>query len=139
MKKIIFCLLILPLLMAGGVYKWTDENGNIHFGDKPNNVKNLETVEIREQKTGTMVSDAQKAKYKYEARVQEAVDSYKSANQMPAALSGPSPLCKYNQSMLRHYENEWNNKRTRGYKQSERNYYEDKISLYKSEESINCN
>ena len=31
----IILLLLLPGIAAAGVYKWTDENGKVHFGDRP--------------------------------------------------------------------------------------------------------
>lgn len=41
----IFALLATPALHAGGIYKWVDENGVTHYGDKP--VKNAETVTLK--------------------------------------------------------------------------------------------
>ncbi len=43
------CLMLLLVATAGGqVYKWTDENGKIHFGDRPPVEVTTEQVEIRE-------------------------------------------------------------------------------------------
>jgi glutaredoxin len=43
------CLLLLLVTTAGGqVYKWTDENGKIHFGDRPPVEAATEQVEIKE-------------------------------------------------------------------------------------------
>lgn len=140
MKTLCLILALLPLLASAEVYKWTDENGNVHFGDRPKNLNKAEVVEIREQKTGSMVSDSQKAAYKFNARVEAANDKYEEAiNRLPATSSGPSIACNYNRSMIRYYENEWESIRKRGYKQSQRNYYQDKISFYKSEEASSCN
>ncbi len=36
MKKLLITLLLFFSSLANaGVYKWTDENGNVHYGDKP--------------------------------------------------------------------------------------------------------
>jgi len=36
----LFLSVLTPNLLAGGVYKWTDENGVIHYSDiKPNNIE----------------------------------------------------------------------------------------------------
>jgi glutaredoxin len=43
------CLLLLLVTTAGGqVYKWTDENGKVHFGDRPPVEAATEQVEINE-------------------------------------------------------------------------------------------
>ncbi|GIU19131.1 MULTISPECIES: DUF4124 domain-containing protein [unclassified Shewanella] len=39
-------LLLVATLAHGTVYKWVDENGKVHFSDKP--VKNAEVVELKE-------------------------------------------------------------------------------------------
>ena len=35
MNKIIILLLLVSSPVSAGIYKWTDSNGNVHFGDKP--------------------------------------------------------------------------------------------------------
>ncbi len=37
MKKILFILIFITTTINAGVYKWTDEKGNVHFGDRPTN------------------------------------------------------------------------------------------------------
>lgn len=46
-----FNLLILQLSHAG-VYKWTDENGLVHYGEEPGS-SDAETVQIRQNETTT--------------------------------------------------------------------------------------
>ena len=48
MKRLFLLLaLLLPLGMAAAeIYKWTDENGRVHFGDVPQAVDNTETVDL---------------------------------------------------------------------------------------------
>jgi hypothetical protein len=45
------CLLLTATSHAG-VYKWTDENGNVHYGEQPGNTS-AEQVEIRQNETTT--------------------------------------------------------------------------------------
>ncbi len=47
MKRIALIAMLLSssLVSMAGVYKWTDEQGNVHFGDKP--VKGSEKVKIQ--------------------------------------------------------------------------------------------
>lgn len=37
LKFSIFCLFILPGLLYAEVYKWVDDDGKVHFSDKPKN------------------------------------------------------------------------------------------------------
>ncbi len=39
-------MLLCALPVMGAVYKWTDDEGNVHFGDKPQSKVNAETVKI---------------------------------------------------------------------------------------------
>jgi len=100
MKKIIICLVLLPLMMAAGVYKWTDENGNVHFGDRPADMNKAETVKIRKQ-TGSMVSNTQAAKYKRSVASNPNSDYDKAKVRYKKVLEGfyetenPSSACRY--------------------------------------------
>lgn len=42
-----FIALLTPEPVVAGVYKWVDENGRVHFGDRPPGQGNSETVTIR--------------------------------------------------------------------------------------------
>jgi hypothetical protein len=101
MKKIIFFLLILPLLMAGGVYKWTDENGNVHFGDRPSNSKNAESIEVKTQKAGMPAPQSKSNHYQKAEQKQVDSDLKKAENNYKEVLSGfyetesPSSSCRY--------------------------------------------
>lgn len=48
MKKLALLLaLLLPLgVSVAGVYKWTDENGRVHFTDTPPTAENTESVDL---------------------------------------------------------------------------------------------
>jgi hypothetical protein len=45
----LFCIVIQPPLYAG-VYKWVDENGQVHYGEHPGNT-DAEKVTIRQNET----------------------------------------------------------------------------------------
>ncbi|MFK7977183.1 MAG: DUF4124 domain-containing protein [Halioglobus sp.] len=48
------------------IYKWVDEQGNVHFGDKPKNSKSAaqaESVELRDSYTPTQRTVAEEAAY----------------------------------------------------------------------------
>ncbi len=40
-------LLMLPALLSAGIYSWTDENGKIHFGDRPPVAHKADIVTVR--------------------------------------------------------------------------------------------
>lgn len=46
MKTYLLTLLLFPLSTTAGVYKWTDANGQTHFGDRPPAEKSAEEVDI---------------------------------------------------------------------------------------------
>jgi hypothetical protein len=51
LTTVVLCLLIQTSAFAG-VYKWTDENGQVHYGEKPGNTQ-AEKIFIRENETTT--------------------------------------------------------------------------------------
>ena len=46
--RLIFLLLLFVLPVQADVYKWTDDKGRVHYGDKP--VTNSKQIDISEQK-----------------------------------------------------------------------------------------
>ncbi len=44
---ILLASLIYPSIVCSEVYRWTDENGKVHFADKPSTSHSSETVELR--------------------------------------------------------------------------------------------
>lgn len=48
MKRALIGLLLVPCLAFGQVYRWVDENGQVHFGQQPQG-GNAQTVEVKPQ------------------------------------------------------------------------------------------
>ncbi|WP_339414207.1 glutaredoxin domain-containing protein [Pseudomonas sp. EA_35y_Pfl2_R5] len=46
-KFFILLIAALPLVCAAEIYKWTDETGRVHFGDKPQEKDNAELVSVK--------------------------------------------------------------------------------------------
>lgn len=46
--RILLCLLLLPGLAAAEIYRWTDANGQVHFGQRPA-AAGAEKVEVKTQ------------------------------------------------------------------------------------------
>ena len=49
MRKLLILILFIPLISMANVYKWTDENGNVHFSD--HQIKGAEKVKLPELQT----------------------------------------------------------------------------------------
>ena len=90
MKQIKLLLLIgmlLPALaVAGEVYKWVDEEGNVHFGDRPQPNVKAETVKIDkhipdQNYRDRMQSIKQNAESRREASVEKKVEQQKLSEQ----------------------------------------------------------
>ena len=64
---------LLPTLAAAEIYRWTDEQGRVHFGQRP--VAGAETVQVRpqvvERDAHTLEREARSQRF-YEARREEA-------------------------------------------------------------------
>ncbi len=66
MKKLIVLLIIISSPVSAGIYTWTDNNGNVHFGDKP--VDNHSATEVKisiNKNTGVTNSSGNKADREY--------------------------------------------------------------------------
>lgn len=55
-KRTAFTLAVVALLLAGGtsaneIYKWTDENGNVHYEDRPSGMPTEQRLAINYQRT----------------------------------------------------------------------------------------
>ncbi|MCP4552756.1 MAG: DUF4124 domain-containing protein [Bacteroidetes bacterium] len=46
MKLLIIAILLVPLFCFAEIYKWTDEQGNVHFGDSPKDDVQAEKVVV---------------------------------------------------------------------------------------------
>lgn len=136
--RILFTLLLLLASTAyGQVYKWTDENGNVHFGTQPPPGQQ-EEVEIRESKTGTMVTDRQR---KMLEQIDEERTGHKAeVDYAPTSRqsSSESQSCRRAKIVLQRYESELDLLLRRGYQQSERRNAEDRVTRWESEVAYYC-
>ena len=51
-------LMASGLAVAGEIYKWTDENGNVHYEDRPVGKTDMEHVDVRTRNTDNPVVQA---------------------------------------------------------------------------------
>lgn len=45
-QRVFILFLFMALPVNAGVYKWTDEQGNVHYGDKPVNQEKATELQI---------------------------------------------------------------------------------------------
>lgn len=74
MNKLSSCRSVVTLLLslsfagqvAAGIYRWTDEHGNVHFGDKPKDSSSAIELKIdTSKKTGVTNSSGNKSEREY--------------------------------------------------------------------------
>ena len=56
MRGLVHCLLLLFLLLpcyAAGVYKWTDAQGNVHYGDRPPQGQAVQSMDVEQATPAT--------------------------------------------------------------------------------------
>lgn len=46
MKYLVFMMLLIPSLVGGEIYKWTDSHGRVHFGDLPKKEAKAEKITV---------------------------------------------------------------------------------------------
>ena len=87
-KNVIAFTMMLAVLAAGmafasEIYKWTDEQGNVHYGDRPTGAASEERLDI-----GSRPTDASRV----QAQVQASYDARAAAKEAAASEpAGPSP------------------------------------------------
>jgi len=69
MRHLLFILLLAPALAAAEIYRWTDAQGRVHFGEKPGGA-GAETVEVKPQ-----VVERDQATLEREQRTQQYFDA----------------------------------------------------------------
>ncbi|MEO4045863.1 DUF4124 domain-containing protein [Pseudomonas sp. CAU 1711] len=73
MRHLLFILLCVPLLASAEIYRWTDAQGRVHFGEKPGG-SGAETVEVRPQvveRDAATLEREQRAQQYFDARREE--------------------------------------------------------------------
>lgn len=72
MRKLLWCVLLLPGLAGAEIYRWTDANGQVHFSEKP--AAGAEQIEVKpqvvERDEATRLREERTAQF-YDARRQE--------------------------------------------------------------------
>jgi Holliday junction resolvase RusA-like endonuclease len=84
--RVLLCLLLLPGLAVAEIYRWTDANGQVHFGQRPNG-QGAQQIEVKPQVVDrdqlTREREARTSQF-YDARRQEQAQANASAKQTQA-------------------------------------------------------
>lgn len=67
----ILCLLFIASMVNAGVYKWIDENGNVHYGDKP--TRNSESLDISVEAPATAPAMADETREERRQRISDSL------------------------------------------------------------------
>ena len=66
MNKFVFILLLIVAPVSAGIYKWTDSDGNVHFGDRPAEIDSATELNIRiDKNTGVTNSSGRQKEREY--------------------------------------------------------------------------
>lgn len=125
MRLLFAALLLFSIPAFAQVYKWTDENGNVHFGNQPPPGER-EEVHIRESKTGPMVTDGQRRMMENRERERRVRDVERRFERIQRDDS-PDYICTGAKNSVKNAKERWDNVKRQGYSQSDRNYYEQLI------------
>ncbi|MBC9251773.1 hypothetical protein A9179_16000 [Pseudomonas alcaligenes] len=73
MRKLLLCFLLLPGLAGAEIYRWTDANGQVHFGEQPGGA-GAQQIEVKPQvveRDDATRQREERTEQFYEARRQE--------------------------------------------------------------------
>lgn len=81
--QLIVFLTVIPAGYAG-VYKWVDEKGNVHYGDKPKDT-DAEQMRIPSKKTDTSSGSSDQNRLQYQRKLLEAMTKERRDKEMTQA------------------------------------------------------
>ena len=139
MRSLIPLLLILSFPISAQIYKWTDENGTVHFGSQPPPGQKQE-VKIRDSQPSSSTTNSpvesdiirqsrelerleakeavRDAEERYRERVSEIREDYENR---------PDYICQGAENRLQSARERWENQKKQGYSISDERYYEQLI------------
>ena len=76
MRAFILLLILYPLLTQADIYRWVDEQGNVHYGDRPAHDTDAEALELEERSVNTDIGEDRQ---EYRDRLLEAMQEDREA------------------------------------------------------------
>lgn len=94
MRLFLALLLFSPLVFAQ-FYKWTDQDGRVHYSDRP--VENSRQIHIQDNKVGSLVSKESKARLSTpkKTELQKAEENYQEVLSDFEETTEPDSACRY--------------------------------------------
>lgn len=90
MRHLVLIAALLPMLATAEIYRWTDEQGRVHFGQRP--VAGAETVQVKPQ-----VVERDAHTREREARTQRFYDARREEQQQAAATAAAQRVERANE------------------------------------------
>lgn len=150
-KSTVFGFLVIPILMsvgleAGTVYRWVDENGKVHYSDRPREGGDAETVELDEPQS---VSDSEEDRQRkaanaqwFEQRRQEREREEEAESKARAKAYKANEkyrrACRNAQDRLANTEKELQARKRAGIKPRVENHMKIRIERYRDEVRQRC-
>jgi disulfide oxidoreductase YuzD len=146
MSRTLFLLLLTSTISYAQVYKWVDENGNIHFSDMPHQgasalvvdaqkptaagaESRAEEIHQRIKTTNDWLSEKRKKEEHLRRKEQRRIDKKNQKDQK---------RCQSLKDKISQNEFHWDLTKTQGYKQSQKDAYLIKKEKYHSEFNQYC-
>jgi len=117
MRAAIAIAILFAMPVAAEVYKWVDEDGVTHFGERPR--QGAEQIDV-----GPTNSSAPPAEIS--ARMERARKARERERKRQASVSGPGPLCDMYRDRLQSLEETWEEVKRQGYSVADENSYKRK-------------
>lgn len=104
MRALVLLLVVFSSVASAEVYKWTDEKGRVHFGDRPFS-ENAETVQIKDNKVGSLATQSQiaQARKSKKTDLEKAEENYQKVRSGFYETRDPDSACRYAVDMQDRY------------------------------------
>lgn len=107
---LLLLFLTVPLLTQAGVYKWIDQDGNIHYGDNP--VTSQPSVEVRIDDSATVpyfggdeqMSREEKRERLLQSMAEDRLEKAEQREKQKALKQENRAKCNRYRDQMRHYE-----------------------------------
>ena len=86
------------MAFAGDIYKWTDEHGNVHYGDRPTSEVSEESLAV-----SSGITDRSKVQARYEAKAVAIEPGQPAPEELHAQASEPEEKCATSKARLQKF------------------------------------
>lgn len=110
MKNLLLLLVfMMPLVVYAGVYKWVDENGNVHYGDQPKTSQPAVEMKVDDAAPTPSYSDDELSREEKRERLlqsmeEDRADKQEMREKKKAEKERNRQKCNRYRDQMRHYE-----------------------------------